>query len=63
MRITENNLMGQQSHFVVTNMNWSFNGFPQNPQQIYDAKNSNATSFQIRLGITERTTNHKPQHT
>jgi hypothetical protein len=38
MKTTNNNLVGQQSHFVVTNMKWGFYEFPQNPQQIYDAK-------------------------
>jgi len=30
-------------------MKWGFYGFPQNPQQIYGAKKSNATSLQIQL--------------
>jgi hypothetical protein len=59
----KNNLVGQQSHFIVINIKWGFYGFPQNPQQIYNTKNSNAPGIQIRLGIIERTTNHKPQHT
>jgi hypothetical protein len=35
---------------------------PTKSAKKYDSKKSNATSLQIRLGITEQTTNHKPQH-
>jgi hypothetical protein len=52
MGTTENNLVGHQSLFVVTNMKRDIYRFPQNPQQIYNAKKLNVTSLQIRLEIT-----------